>query len=721
MDRRQAIKALGSLTVAGAVHQALAGVGAIGRAVGSVGSGVAQTFDYYISPTGSDSNTGSLASPWAMTSLSLVTINANNVANCKAMAGKRVGCLPGTYYLTCSFTGSITSGSNSMTVSGLSSVLTQGMGLISGFGSAYTAQSGNYNYGCVIGSVSGNTITLVDAAGNPANAAATLTNATIVATFMKMGGGVTGAFQLVGGTSGSPTYIASSGSSGYYLAPNAASGSGKTCGAIFDAEGGSGVPAGYSSQTVGEEMDAIFGHYGFFPSTYAVGNLTIDAIGFTGFSYYALGIGGYPFGDGPANVAGITIQNCEIWGGSCIGMITDNIQAIYLGCTTDALVTNNWIHDNQGHTSGSSDHLAAIICWGGPTGSNEYCTGTLIENNTVVNSGSIFGKNIYIQGTEVRYNFLDTSALVAGSGIEDFTGGLGAQTGTTSFHHNVIVFNSSSQGTPLFGGATLAQSYSHGFAGPVEVYNNTVSISTGGFVSAPNLISTDSGGASYYNNIIDNTSTTAGADNTGWGTFAVNASAVGVWDYNLLNSPTASYAWNLYVNISGESYGTADGTVGPFTHTAAVTPVVYGGVTVTCGTITATDNGSGTLSGTGVASGTINYSTGAISITFSSAPTSGTAITVSYLGTNGSYTTATTFASALATAGGISGAEAHSIIGTAPTFANTGKYAALYKLATGSAGVGTGSTNGQTSGSACDMGAWGGASPPSSIGCNFAS
>jgi hypothetical protein len=52
------------------------------------------TFDYYISPTGSDANPGTLASPWAITSLSLYTHNANNVANCRATAGKRVGLLP---------------------------------------------------------------------------------------------------------------------------------------------------------------------------------------------------------------------------------------------------------------------------------------------------------------------------------------------------------------------------------------------------------------------------------------------------------------------------------------------------------------------------------------------------------------------------------------------------------------------------------------------------
>jgi len=46
------------------------------------------SFDYYISPTGSDSNPGTQASPWALTS-----INTKQ----STYAGKRVGVLPGTY------------------------------------------------------------------------------------------------------------------------------------------------------------------------------------------------------------------------------------------------------------------------------------------------------------------------------------------------------------------------------------------------------------------------------------------------------------------------------------------------------------------------------------------------------------------------------------------------------------------------------------------------
>jgi hypothetical protein len=45
-------------------------------------------FDYYISPTGSDSNPGTLASPWALTA-----INSKR----SVYAGKRIGLLPGTY------------------------------------------------------------------------------------------------------------------------------------------------------------------------------------------------------------------------------------------------------------------------------------------------------------------------------------------------------------------------------------------------------------------------------------------------------------------------------------------------------------------------------------------------------------------------------------------------------------------------------------------------
>jgi hypothetical protein len=62
----------------------------------------AGTFDFYISPSGSDSNPGTQSSPWAITSL------RDSSGNNAKMAGKKVGLLPGTYNAA-----SLTSGSDS--------------------------------------------------------------------------------------------------------------------------------------------------------------------------------------------------------------------------------------------------------------------------------------------------------------------------------------------------------------------------------------------------------------------------------------------------------------------------------------------------------------------------------------------------------------------------------------------------------------------------------
>lgn len=55
------------------------------------------TFDYYISTTGSDSNPGTLAQPWALTSL------ASNSSNLAKIAGKRVGIIAGNYTINSDF------------------------------------------------------------------------------------------------------------------------------------------------------------------------------------------------------------------------------------------------------------------------------------------------------------------------------------------------------------------------------------------------------------------------------------------------------------------------------------------------------------------------------------------------------------------------------------------------------------------------------------------
>lgn len=88
--------------------------------------------------------------------------------------------------------------------------------------------------------------------------------------------------------------------------------------------------------------------------------------------------------------------------------------------------------------------------------------------------------------------------------------------------------------------------------------------------------------------------------------------------------------------FAGEAFGTGDGVTTVFTHTAANTPVKPGSVTITVGGVTGTDDGNGTLNsigsvrGTGVVIGSINYATGLMTIIFSAAPANLAAITTTY-------------------------------------------------------------------------------------------
>ncbi len=76
--------------------------------------------------------------------------------------------------------------------------------------------------------------------------------------------------------------------------------------------------------------------------------------------------------------------------------------------------------------------------------------------------------------------------------------------------------------------------------------------------------------------------------------------------------------------------GTGNGST-TFSGTLPTTPIEPGSVTVTATvggvTVTGADNGSGTISGTDIASGsTVDYATGAVSVTFTVAPDSGTPV-----------------------------------------------------------------------------------------------
>lgn len=161
---------------------------------------------------------------------------------------------------------------------------------------------------------------------------------------------------------------------------------------------------------------------------------------------------------------------------------------------------------------------------------------------------------------------------------------------------------------------------------------------------------------------------TTGTSSAGWidyrtgvysATFPASGPITASYTYGVLR-----YVW--YANFNGSGYFPVGATWGPEFHdyggatkqTAAslgagngsnktftgtlgslpIIPAVAGGTvivtgTVSAATITGIDNGAGTISGTGI-TGTISYSSGAISVTFTTAPDLGKNVTVTYLAAN---------------------------------------------------------------------------------------
>ncbi len=83
--------------------------------------------------------------------------------------------------------------------------------------------------------------------------------------------------------------------------------------------------------------------------------------------------------------------------------------------------------------------------------------------------------------------------------------------------------------------------------------------------------------------------------------------------------------------VTAEAYGVGNGTAGPYTHTAASIPVRRGTTTITAGAQTATDNSEGIFITTPAGgTGTIDYTTGQMSITFNAVVAGAVPITVTY-------------------------------------------------------------------------------------------
>lgn len=81
--------------------------------------------------------------------------------------------------------------------------------------------------------------------------------------------------------------------------------------------------------------------------------------------------------------------------------------------------------------------------------------------------------------------------------------------------------------------------------------------------------------------------------------------------------------------VTNETIATGDGTTVSFNGDFANINLVRSSITITAGAVTATDNGAGILSGTGV-SGSINYNTGEFNLLYAVAPGNAVAIQATY-------------------------------------------------------------------------------------------
>jgi hypothetical protein len=94
----------------------------------------------------------------------------------------------------------------------------------------------------------------------------------------------------------------------------------------------------------------------------------------------------------------------------------------------------------------------------------------------------------------------------------------------------------------------------------------------------------------------------------------------------IFKTPTYYYAAE---NV-GQLLGTGDASNKTFTGTAGEPPLKKGVNKIIAGSVTGVDNSAGAISGTGITTGTIDYTTGAVSVTFATAPATGVQVVLNY-------------------------------------------------------------------------------------------
>lgn len=430
LSRRQLLQAGGLLVSASAVAPHLL----LQPARAAIASG--STFDFYISPSGSDSNAGTLSSPWAITA-----INSKQ----SLYAGKRLGLIAGTYDIS------------------------------------------------------------------------SLMNPVYHTPVLNVNGGT---------TSASPTYIGSSDANGNE-SPRSA---------VLDAKGATGIYGGGNSNVssmIGQGYETNVP-----PNK---GNFTLSGLKLIGFSLWAIHIGNYDGGGGqPANVI---VRDCEITGGSAQKSTAAsgvNLGAIINYTSVNAIITNNYIHDNFGWSD--AQHFSAMYIWGLGSGTH----GIEISYNTLVNTGCLQQKEGVVYNSTVAYNYIDMTNKTpsGGNAMGMFGWNADNHLGTlTTIHHNIII------GTGAFID-TANETGQNGWYTPAAIFNNTFVLATNGTSGGGGFIAYEMAAGlrpiTFYNNLYHDNGFTPGS----YGYIMTPKDIFSLSDFNIYG--TASNAFT-YVPPGGQS------------------------------------------------------------------------------------------------------------------------------------------------------------------------
>jgi len=178
-------------------------------------------------------------------------------------------------------------------------------------------------------------------------------------------------------------------------------------------------------------------------------------------------------------------------------------------------------------------------------------------------------------------------------------------------------------GTINYGTGAISVTYSTAPATGVEVQVDYPSITTSPLVLSVDILELDTAGGCAKLDDIIHVLYTAYHPYLGSCTVFLQGPDVA----SMTTPPGGTISLPIQPN-QGQVLGTGNGTIVTFTGTLT-TPVLPGSVQINAGAVTGNDNGSGVVSGAGI-SGSVNYGTGVISVTYSTAPVTGAQVLVDY-------------------------------------------------------------------------------------------